>query len=96
MGMKKEEIIETVKNTICGERQDDYGNQENSFQQIADYWNVYLNQHNCLDKPLTPVDVAQLMSLLKIARGNTKLDNFVDLAGYAVLGGTFIEDGKNA
>ena len=92
--MTKEELLETVKNTICGERQDDYGNQENSFQQIADYWNIYLDQHNCIDKKITPIDVAQMMVLLKIARGNTKVDNFVDSAGYSVLGASLIHNNR--
>ena len=42
-----------------------------------------------LNQQITPVDVAAMMALLKLARvaeGHGKTDNWVDLAGYAACG----------
>ena len=57
-------------------------------QIIADLWSVYKGVS------FSPVDVAMMMSLLKIARiksGGGTGDSFVDLAGYAACGGELAE-----
>ena len=72
--------LDKAKETINGERQDTYGNPEDSFQIIADFWNVYLGNTN-----IKPYDVAIMMSLFKIARVKGQKhhkDNFIDCAGY--------------
>ena len=54
-----------------------------TWKEIAKFWGTYLNQQ------ITPVDVAAMMALLKLARvaeGHAKEDNWVDLAGYAACG----------
>nr|DAH47782.1 MAG TPA: hypothetical protein [Caudoviricetes sp.] len=81
--MTRTELLETARKTVCGDREQDYGSPENSFQRIAEFWRTYLNQQ------ITPVDVAAMMALLKLARvaeGHGKADNWVDLAGYAACG----------
>lgn len=81
--MTRAELLEMARKTVCGDREQDYGTPENSFQRIAGFWGTYLNQQ------ITPVDVAAMMSLLKLARvaeGHAKEDNWVDLAGYAACG----------
>lgn len=90
--MKRKEILEKAIKCVCGDRDQDYGNPENSFNAIADYWKVYL-QHNCVDKlgevSMVAKDVAVMMCLFKIARidtGHGKEDNWIDLAGYAANG----------
>ena len=90
--MKRKEILEKAIKCVCGDRDQDYGNPESSFNAIADYWKVYL-QHNCVDKldevSMTAKDVAVMMCLFKIARidtGHGKEDNWIDLAGYAANG----------
>jgi len=105
--MKRGKILEKALEIINGERQDSYGKPEDSFQLIADYWNVYLInlQKSILVKHglnlddyklvnlLTPLEVAEMMMLFKIARmaGQGKhLDNIVDLAGYAGIAGDMI------
>lgn len=89
---KRSRILDTAKQTICHDRQDQYGNPEDNFQTIADYWQTYLSQR-CVGPgvsvDLGPDDVANLMVLLKMARictGTVKEDNYVDLIGYAALG----------
>ena len=71
---------------INGQRQDAYGNPEDSHQKIADYWTAYMGSR--LQGKLNAMDVALMMVLLKIARtqgGKRHEDNFVDMAAYAAL-----------
>lgn len=82
--MKRAEILDTAKTCVCGDREQDYGSPERNFERIAEMWQAYLGY------PVTPVDVAAMMALVKIGRiasGNAKADNWVDLAGYAACGG---------
>lgn len=91
--MKRAEILDAAKNIVNGERDQQYGTPEDSFMAIAELWTVYL-EHGCVEDNgavlLHPGDVAAMMALLKIARistGQSKADNWVDLAGYAACGG---------
>ena len=81
--MKREDVLREAERCVCGQREQDYGSPEDNFGTIARLWTVYTG------RTITPVDVAMMMALLKIARigkGKTK-DSFVDLAGYAACGG---------
>lgn len=86
---KREEILDTAKKCVCGDREQDYGSPENNFQTIANLWMDYLKaKDDNLD--IQPKDVAAMLALLKIARiasNHAKEDNWVDLAGYAACGG---------
>jgi hypothetical protein len=76
-------VLDQAMRAVTTERAKQYGSPENSFQSIADLWTAYLGMK------ITPVDVAAMMALLKIARtkANPKhLDSWVDLAGYAACG----------
>lgn len=91
--MTREEILDTAKKCVCGDREQDYGSPERNFETIAAFWETYLRA-NCVelgaDVTILPTDVAAMMGLLKIARiasGNGKMDSWVDLAGYAACGG---------
>jgi hypothetical protein len=81
--MTREETLNSAMRCVCGERQDQYGKPEDNFNTIAELWSIYLKT------AVTPIDVAMLMALLKIARiktGTATDDSFVDLAGYAACG----------
>ncbi len=81
-------VLDEAKAVINGERQDAYGNPEDSFSMIAELWTAYL------DKYVSPQDVAIMMALFKIARqkaGKGKRDNFVDMCGYAALAADMAE-----
>lgn len=83
--MNREEILDTAKKCVCGQRQMDYGSPEDNFKKIAQLWNVYIGE-----LIFDEADVAVMMALLKIARigsGTGSEDSFVDLAGYAACGG---------
>lgn len=82
--MTRAEILSTAKKMICGERPGEYGVPENNFQCIAALWSAYKGV------PFSPLDVAMMMTLLKVGRirtGTAKEDSFVDAAGYVACGG---------
>ncbi len=83
-------ILFLAKQCVCKDRNAQYGEPEDVFNEIADHWNIYL--HRVLECPLTAADVAVMMILLKVARlhpdiGVDKSDTWVDIAGYAACGG---------
>ncbi|MGN0378928.1 MAG: DUF6378 domain-containing protein [Butyrivibrio sp.] len=83
------EILECAKRCVCEDRNNSYGEPEDSFRNIADYWTTYL-RHNCIMTGtgvyVTPDDVAMMMALFKIARietaDKTIADSYVDAIGY--------------
>ena len=82
----RKSILAEAEKCVCTSRQEEYGPIENNFSLIARLWREYLDT----DKPITAHDVAMMMALLKIARiasGQKKPDNYVDLAGYAACAG---------
>ena len=90
---KRQFILSQAEHCVCGKREQDYGSPEDNFGRIAAMWAAYM-RGNCVsdgaDICIAPKDVAAMMALLKIARiasGNAKTDNWVDLAGYAACGG---------
>lgn len=93
----RKDILQTAEKMVNGDRQDDYGTPENNFSRIAELWCAYLGPQ--LNAAISPVDVAAMLSLLKIARiasGHGKSDNWIDLAGYAACGGELqsMDDGE--
>jgi len=87
--MTRSEILSRAAELTCKEREAEYGSPENSFKLIAKFWTEYLAWE------IDAQDVAAMMILLKVARqitGNGKLDNWVDIAGYAACGGEMEEE----
>lgn len=79
-------ILNTANDIINGDRKDEYGDAFDSFDRIAGLWSSYLDHH------ITPVDVAQMMILMKVSRGTNvakfnaiQEDSLVDIAGYSAL-----------
>jgi hypothetical protein len=90
--MTRTDILDAAKRCVCGDREQDYGSPENNFSTIANLWTDYLLASRKIDlvEGISPVDVAAMLALLKIARiasGHSKEDNWIDLAGYAACGG---------
>ena len=83
--MLRSDILDEAKMAICGDREKDYGSPFINFNRIADLWSAYLGDR------VTPNDVCNMMILLKISRMQTGGvlcdDNFIDIAGYAAIGG---------
>lgn len=90
--MNRTEILKKANECVCGDREQDYGSPESNFELIANLWSTYL------DFDITAVDVAMMMSLLKVARvksGRWHEDNFIDLAGYAACAGEIASNGAD-
>lgn len=93
--MTRNEILDTAKRCVSGDREQDYGSPENNFETIAALWSTYIRATRPKSKDwafneLSAKDVAAMLALLKIVRissGHAKEDNWVDLAGYAACGG---------
>ena len=93
--------LEEANTIVNGERQDQYGAPEDSFEIIAGYWNVFLRQkikEACnhlgfdvvdIDDLLSPLDATNMMVLFKQARKlgqMPKRDNYIDSIGYEAIG----------
>jgi hypothetical protein len=93
------EALKKALDIINGERQSQYGNPEDSFQIIANYWTAYLVAEGLMDEhhPVTPKNAAIMMVLFKIARMSgqkDKFDNHADAAGYIGIAGDMIKEGQ--
>ena len=81
--MTRKECLDVAAECVLKDRASQYGKVENNFERIADLWEAYLHA------PISALDVAMMMALLKVARAKTNpahADSFVDLAGYAACG----------
>ena len=87
-------ILDTARKVVTTERGNQHGGAEDSFAMIAALWTTYLNNANNKIEvfngvSVTAYDVAQMMTLLKVARavhGNPlNEDNYVDASGYQSL-----------
>ena len=81
---KSESILEEATSLISKDRHNDHGPADKSFERIAKFWSLIL------DTQVQPHQVAQCMIALKLSRINhtsVNDDNWIDIAGYAALGG---------
>lgn len=86
--MRRKEVLDEAAKCVLSDRNKDYGSPEDNFRTTAQIWNAYL-QARGFEITLEPVDVANLMIGLKLARTATspaKADHYVDMAGYAACG----------
>jgi hypothetical protein len=84
MDTDRELLLNEAKQLIMGDRNQDYGDPKDNFAVIANMWSLYLNHM------VHPHDVAAMMIIVKLSRVQTspgKWDSWVDMAGYAALGG---------
>ena len=83
------EILATADKIINGERQDQYGKAEDNFAAIGVVWTVLLRNQLKDRERIDARTTALLLAGMKVVResNSPKLDNWVDLAGYAGLGG---------
>lgn len=89
---ERQAILEDAVACVCGQRQEDYGDPEDSFGVTSQFWEVYVRER-CVspgaDVSFLPDDVANMMELLKMARSmrGYNRDNYIDRAGYAACAG---------
>lgn len=82
--MNRAEILAAAADCVTRDRAATHGQAEDNLGRIAALWSVDLGV------PIGAADVARLMVLMKVARarGNPgHLDSWVDIAGYAAIGG---------
>lgn len=84
----RKEILDAAAACVTRDRQNNYGDAEDNFSDIATICNVLFERK--LKEPLTATDVALFDMAQKLARLKTSpqhIDNWVDMAGYAACGG---------
>ena len=82
----RKRVLSEAERCVCGQRENEYGVPEDSFEMIGKLWTVYLDYAT----KIYAHDVAAMMALLKIARiakSPDHMDSWCDLAGYASCGG---------
>jgi hypothetical protein len=90
--MKKEDILDTAKELIAGQRAADYGEALDNFDRIASGWNIILQGALDTHGYLTVQHVALMMDWVKTARllqTPDHEDSWIDKCGYSALGGSF-------
>ena len=83
-------FLKTAEELINGPRAKEYGPARKNHERIAQIWSIIL------EKEIKPEQVVACMVGLKLARLSediTKDDSWVDIIGYAALGGEIINDG---
>lgn len=85
-------IAQEAARIVAGDRNAQHGDKERSFVAIAGLWNAYLAARKVgPEAPVTPVDVTNMMVLLKLARSvqgdSAHRDHYVDAVGYAAISG---------
>lgn len=86
----RKRVLREAEKCVCGQREQDYGTPEDSFQKIAALWTAYLSNNSIVDTVFSASDVAVMIALLKIARISENpqhMDSWVDGCGYFACGG---------
>ena len=92
--MKRDEILDTAKTLVNGDRAKDYGDAYLNHQRIADGWNIIVQAAYMREGYLTPMHVALMMEWVKTSRLLHTLDHvdsWTDKAAYSALGAEFAE-----
>lgn len=88
--LDRKRILDRTAATVLHDREATHGRPQDFFDSVARQWGVFLT--NLTGKPinLQPHDVALMMILFKVVRASNNSghgDNWIDLAGYAAVGG---------
>ena len=87
--MKRDKLLDEAKNLVNGPRAKDYGDAYENHERVAQLWSTILGQDVSVSQ------VYQCLMALKLARlivSPTHTDSWVDIAGYASLGGEIKDD----
>ena len=96
--MNTTKILEQTKKLVSTDREDKHGDKVQNHSNIARLWSSYIQNKTQLNISLLPEDVANLMTLLKIARtqaGKFNLDDYIDAPGYSALAGEIAQAREN-
>lgn len=82
--MTRIEILDLANECVCGDRNLQYGEPEDNFNTIAEFWSTFLGIR------IAAPQVAAMMILMKTARIKASegrdTDSWVDAAGYSACG----------
>lgn len=95
--MKRNDVLDTAKNLVNGDRARDYGDALAMHERIADGWNIIIDNALRTHGNITASHVALMMDWLKTSRLLVTLDHadsWVDKAAYSALGGEFQHEDK--
>ena len=93
--MNKSEILLKAAELINGGRQETHGDTKTNHEQIAEFWNIFLDGKLKPAEAITSDEVATMMALLKISRsqrGKKNVDDYVDAAAYMAIAGELKHD----
>lgn len=89
----REFFLKKAESLINGPRAKEYGPARLNHERIATFWSILLKDK--LKEDILPEEVVACMVALKLARlaeDITKDDSWVDIIGYAALGGEIINE----
>ena len=89
-GALASDILTEAAKIVAGARNTQHGEKERSFEAIAAMWTAYLATRKGSPTGVSAVDVAWMMTIMKIVRANQGQfirDHSVDAAGYAAIAG---------
>jgi hypothetical protein len=88
----RECVLDDAKQAVCSDRNEEYGEPIDNFGRWAGACNA-LGYQGPGGRELKPHDLAVIMGLGKLSRSvqtPDKMDTWVDLAGYAAVGGELV------
>ena len=92
--MNTTDILKKTEKLVSKDREDKHGNKIINHENIARLWSAYFQNKYKINIIVLPEDVANLMTLLKIARtqaGKHNLDDYIDACGYSAIAGEIAE-----
>lgn len=103
MSTERGQVLLEAHKIINGDRQQSYGNPEDTHRVIAEMWSGFMRAKistGVIDyhAMISPKDVALMMVLFKIGRelnGAGSADNLIDAAGYIALAADMNEEQAN-
>jgi hypothetical protein len=91
----KENILQQAKELVSNDREGTHGDARQNHEQIAEFWNIFLDNKLKPMAAITCDDVAVMMALLKISRstqGKFNIDDYIDAAAYMAIAGDLKHD----
>tara|TARA_Y100001963_G_C6776027_1_gene447369 strand:- start:2258 stop:2596 length:339 start_codon:yes stop_codon:yes gene_type:complete len=88
--MESIKILDQTKKLVSKDRNEKHGDSIINHENISRLWTGYIQNKTKLNIIILPEDVANLMTLLKIARtqaGKFNIDDYVDACGYSAIAG---------
>jgi hypothetical protein len=82
----REQVLDEAKEIVMKDRNTSYGDPEDNFLDIAEFWTTYLRGKLKDEASIEPHDAGAMMILVKCSRiktSPTARDHYVDAAGYA-------------